>query len=53
MGVITVKIPDKLEMKFRKKVLDVYGKKKGALGEAVAEAIKLWLEKYEKPEEQK
>lgn len=28
-------------------VLKVKGKKRGALSEAVEEAIKLWLEKYE------
>ncbi len=53
MGVITVKIPDDLEVKFRKKILDVYGVKKGALGKAITEAIELWLEKHEKSEERK
>jgi len=47
MGIIHVRIDDELEKKFRKKVLDVYGSKKGALAKAVEEAIKLWLEKYE------
>jgi len=53
MGIVTVKIPDDLEVKFRKKILDVYGVKKGALGMAITEAIELWLEKHEKSEEQK
>ncbi|WP_158506630.1 hypothetical protein [Thermococcus eurythermalis] len=53
MGVITVKIPDELEVKFRKKILDVYGVKKGALGKAITEAIELWLEKHERSVEQK
>jgi len=47
MGRMLVKIDDELEKRFRKKVLDVYGSKKGALAGAVEEAIKLWLEKYE------
>lgn len=53
MGVITVKIPDELEVEFRKKILDVYGVKKGALGKAITEAIELWLEKHENSEKQK
>lgn len=53
MGVITVKIPDELEVKFRKKILDVYGVKKGALGRAITEAIELWLEKHKNSEKQK
>jgi len=53
MGVITVKIPDDLEVKFRKKILDVYGVKKGVLGKAITEAIELWLNKHEKSEERK
>ncbi|MFA4647207.1 hypothetical protein [Pyrococcus kukulkanii] len=47
VGVITVKIPDELEVKFRKKILEVYGPRKGALGMAITEAIELWLEKHE------
>lgn len=31
---------------FRMKVIEVKGNKKGALSEAIEEAIKLWLEKY-------
>ena len=48
MGVITVKIDDELEKRLRKTVIDVYGSKKGALGKVIEEAIKLWLNKYEK-----
>jgi len=47
VGIIHVRIDDELEKRFRKKVLDVYGSKKGALAGAVEEAIKLWLEKHE------
>jgi len=43
---ILVEIDDELEMKFRIVVLKVKGKKRGALSEAVEEAIRLWLEKY-------
>ena len=46
MGILHVRIDDELEMRFRKKVLDVYGVRKGALARAVEEAIRLWLEKY-------
>ena len=47
MGILHVRIDDGLEKRFRKKVLDVYGVRKGALARAVEEAIRVWLEKYE------
>ncbi|MCE4618615.1 MAG: hypothetical protein F7C37_04145 [Desulfurococcales archaeon] len=47
MGILHVRIDDELERRFRKKVLDVYGVKKGSLARAVEEAITLWLNKYE------
>jgi len=47
VGILHVQIDDEIEKKFRKKVLDVYGTRKGALAKAVEEAIRLWLEKYE------
>jgi len=50
VGVLNVKINDKLEKRFRKVIIDVYGPKKGALGKAIEEAIELWLQKYEKQE---
>jgi len=46
VGVLNVRIDDELEREFRKKVIDVYGSRKGALGKAVEEAIRLWLEKH-------
>ncbi len=46
MGRILAKIDDELEERFRITVLKVKGKKRGALSEAVEEAIRLWLEKY-------
>ncbi len=50
MGVITVKIDDKLEKRLRKVIIDIYGSKKGILGKVIEEAIELWLSKYEKQE---
>jgi len=47
MGRMLVKIDDELEERFRIAVFKVKNKKRGALSEAVEEAIKLWLEKYE------
>lgn len=47
MGVLNVEIDDELEKKFRVKVLERKGSKKGALTEAVEEALKLWIEKGE------
>lgn len=47
MGKLYVEINDELEQRFRIAVLKAKGKKKGALSEAVEEAIKLWLEKHE------
>lgn len=43
MGQITVQIPDEVERKLRIRVVEKYGGKRGALGEAIAEAIELWL----------
>ena len=43
----TVELPDELDRRLRVKVAEKYGGKKGALGEAIREAIELWLEKHE------
>jgi len=43
---MTIKIDEELGRKFRAKVIEIKGNKKGALSEAIEEAIKLWLEKY-------
>ena len=43
---MTIKIDEELGRKFRAKVVEIKGNKKGALSEAIEEAIKLWLEKY-------
>ena len=46
MGKMLAKIDDELERRFRIAVLKIKGKKRGAISEAVEEAIRLWLEKY-------
>ena len=43
---MTIKIDEELGRKFRAKVVEIKGNKKGALSEAIEEAIKLWLEKH-------
>jgi len=45
---MTTQINEKLERKSKAKVIELKGNKKGALSEAVEEAIKLWLKKYAK-----
>lgn len=47
MGRIFVEVPDELEKRFRMKVLELRGAKKGSLGEAVREALEMWLEAKE------
>ena len=44
MAKLTLVIPDDIDTKLRVKVAQKCGGKKGALGEAVTQAIKLWLE---------
>ena len=48
MGLLHIILPDDLEKKFRKLVIDKYGKTKGQLSKAVEEAIRLWIEKTER-----
>ena len=45
MARITMELPDELDKRFRMKVAEKYGGKKGALGDAIREAIELWLQK--------
>ena len=42
-GQLTVIIPDDLERDLRVRVAEVYGGRRGALGDAIAEGIRLWL----------
>lgn len=48
MGRINITISDKLEDKFRKVVAAKYGWKKGALSEAIEEALQDWIKKQQK-----
>jgi len=43
MGTITISIDDEVERKFRDRVRQVSGERKGALGKAATEAIDLWV----------
>lgn len=43
MGVITLKIDDKLESQLRRKAGKVYGASKGAISRSVEQAIASWL----------
>ena len=44
VGVIIASINDQLELEFRRLILEVKGKRRGAISEAVEEAIRLWVE---------
>ena len=43
MGTITISVDDEIEKKFRKTASSKYGKRKGYLGEAVTDAMKIWI----------
>ncbi len=43
----TVNIDEELDRRFRATVFKVKGYRRGALKEALEEAIRLWLERYE------
>ena len=45
MGTITINVKDNVEETFRKRVYQLYGKKKGNLGRALTEAILDWSKK--------
>ena len=45
---MNVTIPDELDKEFRRVVGETYGAKKGALGRAVEEALRDWLNKKAK-----
>lgn len=42
MGTITVSVDDDVEERFRKRVREKYGQKKGVLGKAFTEAMETW-----------
>jgi site-specific recombinase XerC len=43
MGILTISIDDEVERKFRDRVRQVSGERKGALGKAATEAISRWV----------
>ncbi len=43
MGRMTIQISDEVDRAFRHRILNLKGTKKGVLGEAVEEALVLWL----------
>lgn len=49
MATITINVQDTLAKEFREEVWQKLGRKKGALGKAIEEALKKWL--YEKRQE--
>lgn len=49
----TVEIEQELDEKFRQAVIERKGFRKGVLGEAVEEAISLWVETEPKPKKTK
>ncbi len=44
MATITITVDDEVEKKFRAEVLEHNGNSKGVLGQAVTEALKIWIE---------
>lgn len=45
MGKIIATVPDEVERKLKKRIIDLKGKLRGEISPAVEEAIELWLEK--------
>ena len=45
MGKVTLVLPDEVEMALRRKAVELFKGKKGALGLAAAEAIKVWVKR--------
>jgi len=43
MGTITLSVDDRTEHTFRELVEKIFGKRKGALGEAATEAMDIWI----------
>lgn len=48
MGKMNIVLDDKLEQRFRKAVFERKGMKKGNISKALSEAIKQWINFYEK-----
>jgi len=43
MGTMTISVDDTIEQKFRARAKKVHGERKGSLGQAVTEAMDLWI----------
>lgn len=52
MGVITLKIDDELEKRFRRRASEIFGLARGSLSKAFEEAMAVWLESRPSVEEQ-
>ena len=50
MGTITISVDDDVEKKFRTRAKKIYGERKGALGQAVKEAMDLWVAQKDQQE---
>ncbi len=50
MGTMTISVDDNVEKKFRAKAKKVHGERKGALGQAVTEAMDLWIAETDQQE---
>ncbi len=42
----TVELPEELDRRLRMKVAELYAGRKGALGDALKEAVEMWLKKH-------
>ena len=45
MGTMTITVQDDVEEQFRQTAIQLYGQRKGALGEAVTDAMNDWVNK--------
>jgi predicted transcriptional regulator len=50
MGTMTISVDDDVEKKFRTRAKKIYGERKGALGQAVREAMDLWVAEKDQQE---
>ena len=50
MGTITISVDDTVEEKFRARAKQVHGERKGALGQAITEAMALWVAENDQKE---
>jgi predicted transcriptional regulator len=50
MGTLTISVDDDIERKFRDRAKKLHGDRKGALGQAVTEAMDLWVAEKDQQE---